>query len=284
VTLLMRSIPLRGFDRECADKVLAHLASEGVDVVQHSVPVAVTRLPNNRRLVRWRSRDGATGNSVEEGEFDTVLVATGRVADTAGLELQAVGLSTASLGKVPTDHEATATSHVFVIGDAASEAPAGRPELTPVAIQAGKLLARRLFGGGTTHFDNSWVPTTVFSPLEYGCVGLSEEDALEQYGESRIEVYHAHYTPLEWTLGDRPLGVCFCKVICDRDDDERVIGLHVCGERAGEIVQGFAVAMRCGATKADLDATIGIHPCDSEQLVHMEVTKRSGASSEVSGC
>jgi thioredoxin reductase (NADPH) len=222
----------------------------------------------------------------EEEEFDTVLVATGRVADTAGLNLQAVGLSTTRLGKIPAESEATAAPHVFVIGDAASEAPSSRPELTPVAIQSGKMLARRLYGGASGAFDNRLIPTTVFSPLEYGAVGMSEEEALEAFGADRLEIYHTHYTPLEWALGERPTGVCFCKVICDLQDEERILGLHVCGERAAEIVQGFAVAIRRGATKADLDATTGIHPCDAEQLVglKLKVTKRSGESSEVSGC
>ena len=97
-------------------------------------------------------------------------------------------------------------------------------------------------------------------------------------------MYHAHYQPLEWTLGGRPSNLCYCKVLCDAADAERVVGLHLCGEHAAEIVQGFAVALRCGATKADLDATIGIHPCSAEELVALRITKRSGQPAERDGC
>ena len=105
-----------------------------------------------------------------------------------------------------------------------------------------------------------------------------------ELGAERLEVYHTHYQPLEWTLGGRPNNLCYCKVLCDRADSERIVGLHLCGDRAAEIVQGFAVALRCGATKADLDATIGIHPCAAEELVSLRVSKRSGLPAERDGC
>ncbi|KAL3920597.1 MAG: hypothetical protein SGPRY_005195, partial [Prymnesium sp.] len=168
--------------------------------------------------------------------------------------------------------------------DAASESPSSRPELTPVAVRSGQLLARRLFAGGQHKVDCRLTPTTVFTPLEYACVGMSEEQARSELGDDRLEVYHTHYQPLEWALSGRPADLCYCKVLVDNANDERVVGLHVCGERAAEIVQGFAVALQCGATKQDLDATIGIHPCSAEELVALTITKRSGLPPQKDGC
>lgn len=128
------------------------------------------------------------------------------------------------------------------------------------------------------------VPTTVFTPLEYGCIGLSEEDAISLKGEENIEVYHSPFQPLEWTIPHHDENTCYMKLICDKSDDvrsliqsvvccltkwgvelqERVIGLHILGPNAGEMTQGYGVAFKCGATKKHFDATIGIHPTCSE--------------------
>lgn len=104
----------------------------------------------------------------------------------------------------------------------------------------------------------------MFTPLEYGCVGYSEEAAIDIFGAANIEVFHQNFTPLEWTVPHREDNVCYSKLICNKLDDMRVIGLHVLGPNAGEMTQGYAVAIRLRATKADFDATIGIHPTCSE--------------------
>lgn len=288
VSLLMRSVPLRGFDRQCSDMVLTALVDEGV-IVMRGVPICAEESASGRTRVRWSLRDpGSEGEgrpgSEGEGEFDTVLVATGRAADTSSLNLDAVGLSSGDDGKIASSNEATNVPHVYVIGDAASEAPSSRPELTPVAIRAGQLLAQRLYGGGSATMDNRLIPTAVFTPLEYSCVGMSEEEALTKLGPERLEVYHTHYQPLEWTLGGRPNNLCYCKMLCDSADSERIVGLHVVGDHAAEIMQGFAVALRCGATKSDVDATIGIHPCTAEELVALRISKRSGLAAQRDGC
>lgn len=133
------------------------------------------------------------------------------------------------------------------------------------------------------------VPTTVFTPLEYGCIGYSEEEALEKFGSENIEVifviicsnshliiiiiicfflniqvYHSNYWPLEWTVAHKPHDVCYAKLICNKADKERIIGFHVAGPNAGEITQGYAVAIKLRATKKDFDMTVGIHPTCSE--------------------
>ena len=114
---------------------------------------------------------------------------------------------------------------------------------------------------------------------------MSEEDATKKYGEKRIEVYHSSFTPLEWSLSsERPENGCYAKLICDKDDNERVIGLHYLGPDAGEVVQGYAVAMRCGATYKDFLDTVGIHPTVSERICDLRVSKSSGGDADASGC
>jgi len=119
-----------------------------------------------------------------------------------------------------------------------------KPELTPVAIHAGKLLARRLFGYAHEKMDYTNIPTTVFSPLEYGCVGLSEETAIALHGEDQIEVYHAYYKPTEFFIPQRNPDCCYLKVITFRNFNQKVLGMHFIGPNAGEVVQGFAAAIK----------------------------------------
>jgi len=178
------------------------------------------------------------------------------------------------------DMEQTNVPNVWAIGDIGE----GRPELTPVAIQAGRLLSRRMFAREKTLVDYTNIPTTVFTPIEYGCIGYSEEAAVEKFGEENIEIYHSHFMPLEWTVPHRPENTCYAKIICNIKESERVIGFHILGPNAGEITQGFAVAMKVGATKKDFDETIGIHPTCSEIYTTLHVTKRSGLTAEVTGC
>ncbi|KAF7646323.1 hypothetical protein LDENG_00189910 [Lucifuga dentata] len=170
--------------------------------------------------------------------------------------------------------------HIYAIGDILE----GKWELTPVAIQAGKLLARRLYGGSTLKCDYINVPTTIFTPLEYGCCGLSEEKATELYGRDNIEVFHMLFWPLEFTVANRDNNRCYGKIICNKLDSDRVVGFHYLGPNAGEVTQGFSAAIKCGATKDQLDATIGIHPTCAEIFTMLEVTKSSGGNITQAGC
>lgn len=119
-----------------------------------------------------------------------------------------------------------------------------KPELTPVAIHAGRLLSRRLFGNSTTLMDYDNVATTVFSPLEYGAVGLSEETAVARYGQDAIEIYHAYYKPTEFFIPQRNISHCYLKVVAKLDGDQQVLGMHFIGPQAGEVIQGFAAALK----------------------------------------
>ena len=138
-------------------------------------------------------------------------------------------------------------------------------------------------------YDN--IPTAVFTPLEYAVVGLSEEDAIKRFGSENVEVYHIAYDTLEIQGAHRvgPDGLpvapqCYIKAVCNRNDDEKVVGLHICGPVAGEIIQGFAVAMRLGMTKEDLSKTIGVHPTQAEEFVLLSKTKSSGEPYEKTSC
>ena len=161
----------------------------------------------------------------------------------------------------------------------------GTPELTPVAIQAGQKLARRLFGGSTEPMDYVNICTTVFTPIEYSCVGLSEEDAIEKLGQDNVEVYHKEFLPLEWSLAQKRSHInAFTKVVVDKTDNDRVLGIHYVGPNAGEVMQGYGVSMKSGMTFQDLKETVGIHPTTSEEIVTLSVTKSSGESAAAGGC
>jgi len=234
--------------------------------------------------VTWQHVNGSTSS----GEFDTVLLAIGRNVCTNEIGLDKAGVCLSRNGKIPTKYEQTNVPHIYAIGDiidgATLEPPSNTTELTPVAIQAGKLLAERLYAKGTKQMDYQAVATTVYTPLEYGCVGLAEEDAIAHYGETNIEVFHSYFKPLEWTLPHRGDNACYAKLVCNIQENMRVVGLHVCGPNAGEMTQGFAVAIKLGATKDDFDNTVGIHPTTAEEFTVLGTTKRSGASAEKSGC
>ncbi|XP_076202511.1 thioredoxin reductase 3 [Aptenodytes patagonicus] len=282
VTVMVRSILLRGFDQEMAEKVGAYMETHGIKFIRKFVPVQVEQLEEGmpgRLKVTAKSTEGP---EIFEEEYNTVLIAIGRDACTRNIGLETIGVKiNEKNGKVPVnDEEQTNVPYVYAIGDILD----GKLELTPVAIQAGKLLARRLYGGSSTKCDYINVPTTVFTPLEYGSCGLAEERAVEEYGKQNLEVYHSLFWPLEWTVPGRDNNTCYAKIICSKHDDNRVIGFHVLGPNAGEVTQGFAAAIKCGLTKELLDETIGIHPTCGEVFTTMDITKSSGQDITQRGC
>ncbi|XP_078577808.1 thioredoxin reductase 2, mitochondrial-like [Branchiostoma floridae x Branchiostoma japonicum] len=279
-TVMIRSIPLRGFDRQMADLVTDHMEGSGTRFLRQHVPVAIDKTDSGQLQVTWRDGSGQEG----QGTFDTVMMAVGRFANTGTLGLDTVGVEWYSeSGKVigrDENPEQSSVPHIFAIGDILH----GRPELTPVAIKAGRLLAHRLFAATREHMDYDKVPTTVFTPLEYGSVGLSEEAALERFGPDKVEIYHAFYKPLEYYIPERDASQCYIKAVCKRDGDQEIVGLHFLGPNAGEVTQGFAVALRSGLTYQQLASSVGIHPTCAEEVVKMGITKRSGLDPTVTGC
>jgi thioredoxin reductase (NADPH) len=129
------------------------------------------------------------------------------------------------------------------------------------------------------------VCTTVFTPIEYGCVGYSEDDAIAKFGQDNIEVYHREFVPLEWSLSlRRGESSAFCKAIVDKTQNNKVIGIHFVGPNAGEVMQGYGVAMKKGITYKTLSDTVGIHPTSSEEIVSLAITKSSGEDAAAGGC
>lgn len=267
VTLMNRSLFLRGFDREMAEVVVNYMERSGLKIIRAAQPVAFEKADSAVKVVF--EQEGTTHISI----YQHVLLAIGRHAVTSTLNLESVGVQmNPSNGKIRINaHNQTSVESIWAVGDA-SDNPW---ELTPVAIKAGIYLSQRLFAGKERTVDYGLVPTTVFTPLEYACVGLSEESAVSLYGFANIQVYISSFTPLEWTFSEkRRSQQAHVKLICLITQAERVIGVHYAGPNAGEVIQGYVVALSAGATKAIIDSTVGIHPTCAEELLFMQVTKR----------
>ncbi|KAL3943036.1 MAG: hypothetical protein SGBAC_002854 [Bacillariaceae sp.] len=274
-TVAVRSILLRGFDRECADKIGENMKSHGVKFMTKVTPTKLEKVENDQIKVTFS--DGTSDT------YDTVLGAIGRHADTDKLGLENAGVKTNPKNKkIFTKYEQTETPNIYAVGDVME----GCPELTPVAIQAGIMLARRLFGNSQEPMDYVNICTTVFTPLEYSCVGLSEDDANEKLGLDSVEVYHREFTPLEWSISEKRqnYGNAFTKVVVDKTENEKVLGIHYLGPNAGEVMQGYGVAMKKGVTFKELTDTVGIHPTSSEEIVTLSITKSSGEDAAAGGC
>jgi len=273
VTVAVRSILLRGFDRECSERIGDYMKEHGVKFKTKVTPSKLERVENDRIKVTFS--DGT------DDVYDTVLGAVGRTADTIKLRLESVNVDTNPKNrKIKTINEQSSCPNIYAIGDVMD----GCPELTPVAIQAGKALARRLYGGSKEPMDYINICTTVFTPIEYACIGLSEEDAIAKHGKDGIEVYHREFLPLEWSLS-RHDSNAFAKILVDKkSSDEQVVGIHYVGPNAGEIMQGYGVSMKNGLTYRQLTDTVGIHPTSSEELVTLSITKSSGDDAAAGGC
>ncbi|MCP5327288.1 MAG: glutathione-disulfide reductase [Sinobacteraceae bacterium] len=248
---------LRHFDPMLSDGLMKVMRDEGVAFADHAVPKAVHRDSGDATL-RLECADGRL-----LGPFDTVLWAIGRDPNTAGLGLDAAGVRTDAQGYIPVDRfQVTNLPQVYAIGDVT-----GQAALTPVAIAAGRRLADRVFGGMTDrHLDYRNIPTVIFSHPPIGTVGLTEPEARAQHGDS-IKVYTSGFVPMYHALTTRKPRAEM-KLIC-AGPEERIVGCHVLGAGADEMLQGFAVAMKMGATKRDFDDTVAIHPTSAEEFVTM---------------
>jgi len=281
-TVLVRSVPLRGFDRDLVDKVVDYMILHGTNVIQGVTPTSIEKVPStNGGKDQLRVHYSNGGSDV----FDTVLCATGRYADTAKLNLDAVGVKVnPSNGKIIAQNEQTSKPHIYAIGDNVDKTP----ELTPVAIMAGRLLANRLFGASKNtsfeYMNYRNVPTTVFTPLEFGTVGYTEDQAIDEFGADAVDAYISSFTPLESTLLHLEGNPCFAKVVVNVHKNNQVLGIHIAAPNAGEIIQGFAVALKKGITYEELTSVVGIHPTVAEELVSMTVAKSSGTNAEKAGC
>ncbi|XP_012235732.1 thioredoxin reductase 2, mitochondrial isoform X1 [Linepithema humile] len=276
-TIMVRSIVLRGFDQQMANLVAEEMEQRGVHFIYQAKPKKITKQEDGRLLVHWVDKDG----EIHQDVYDTVLFAIGRRALTRELKPENAGLKLVEeTDKIDAINEQTNVPNIYAVGDVLHK----KPELTPVAIHAGKLLARRLFGNSTEQMDYTNVATTVFSPLEYGCVGLSEEAAVANHGEDAIEIYHAYYKPTEFFVPQKNVDRCYVKVVALKDGDQRVLGMHFVGPNAGEVIQGFAAAIKCNLTVPKLKSTVGIHPTVAEEFTRIFITKRSGLDPKPQSC
>lgn len=276
VTVLVRSMMLRGFDREIVDKVKEVMVHNGTNIVEGVTPASIEKLSTGKLLVTY--------SNGESGEFDTVLAAVGRYMDVEKLGIDAAGavpLQLTKNNKLVCTNEQTSVPHIYAVGDVV----AGAPELTPVAIKAGSLLSKRLFGKGEQLMKYKDVATTVFTPLELGTVGLTEDEANAAYGEEAVEVYSRSFHPLEWTIVESLADLrCIAKVIVEKDTD-KILGMHIAAPNAGEIIQGFGLAFASGTlTHTQLLDCVGIHPTTAEEFCGLDISKSSGLSTEKSGC
>lgn len=269
VSLMARSVILRNFDQGVVNILTSNLTSRNVNIIQGVEPTEIKKA-GNKLKVKWPGG---------EEDFDTVLLAVGRDPCTSYLNLEAVpGIKKDGKGEIITDEgECTGVPHIFAIGDCVLN----RPKLTPAAIVAGKWLARRIFSRlANTTFDKlvkyDCIPTVIFTPIEYGTCGMSEEDATDKFGYDNIEIYHKAQLPLEFSLNKRDSEAMYAKLICRKaktQDQEQVVGFHYLGPNAGDITVGFSMAVKRKCRKREFNDLVGIHPTCAEIFCEMTTSK-----------
>jgi len=249
---------LRGFDEDVRSFLAEEMTKKGIDL----------RFNANITSIE-QSSDGYLA-TLEDGsviETDLIMYATGRHANTAGIGLEAAGVDLAKNGAIVVNEDfQTSVPSVYALGDVID-----RVALTPVAIAEGMVFAWNTYKTGGKKMDYNDIPTAVFSQPTIGTVGVTEEQAREKY--AAIDIYHTEFRAMKHTLS----GSCertMMKLIVDKASD-RVVGAHMVGPEAGELTQGLGIAMKAGATKADFDATIGIHPTSAEEFVTMREVSAS---------
>lgn len=243
---------LRGFDGDIRDHVAQEMDHKGIDLRFNTNIESITTSGGDYELTLT---DGSTHRT------GLVLAATGRVPRTQGLGLASVGVETDEGGAIITDDQfRTSVPGIHALGDVI-----GTPQLTPVAIEQAMVMVDQLYGTGLKRMDYTNIPTAVFCQPPIGTVGLTEEEAREA-GHS-VTIYRTSFRPMKHTLSGRE-EKALMKLVVDPDTD-RVLGAHMVGPEAGEMMQGIAVALKAGATKAVFDATVGIHPTSAEEFVTM---------------
>ncbi|KAH1169922.1 glutathione reductase, mitochondrial [Mauremys mutica] len=254
---------LRTFDSMISSNCTQELENAGIEVWKHSLVKSVTKSPLGLLEVTVMSTVPGHKPTVSTiPDVDCLLWATGRVPNTEGLNLDKLGLKLDAKGHIVVDEfQNTSRKGIYAVGDVC-----GKALLTPVAIAAGRKLAHRLFEGKQdSKLDYSNIPTVVFSHPPIGTVGLTEEEAISTYGRENVKIYTTSFTPMYHAVTQRKTK-CVMKLVC-AGKEEKVVGLHMQGLGCDEMLQGFAVAVKMGATKASFDETVAIHPTSSEELV-----------------
>jgi len=246
---------VRSFDTMLGEEVMLAMQNSGIRFDTRVIPASVEKRDDGLVMT---SEDGR-----RFGPVDCLLWAIGREPNSDTLALDAAGVKTDAQGFIPVDKfQATNVDHIFALGDVT-----GAQALTPVAIAAGRRLADRIYGKMEgRHLDYRLVPTVIFSHPPMGTIGMTEAEARAEYGDA-VKVYLARFTAMYYALGEKKQPSVMKLITAG--DDERIVGCHVIGDGADEMMQGFAVAIRMGATKKDFDDTVAIHPTSAEEFVTM---------------
>ena len=248
--------PLRTFDKDIVDVLVDEMAKSGPSLHTHANATEVVKNADDSLTISFDNGETIT--------VDCLIWAIGRAANTSGFGLEKTGVKLTEKGTIYSDEfENTSVPGIYALGDVT-----GKLDLTPVAVKAGRQLSERLFNNkADAKLDYTDVATVVFSHPVIGSVGLTEEKAIAKYGEENIKVYKSSFTPMYTALGDNRQPSTMKLVTLG--EDEKIIGLHGIGYGVDEMIQGFSVAIKMGATKADFDNTVAIHPTGSEEFVTM---------------
>lgn len=248
--------PLRTFDKDIVDVLVDEMAKSGPTLHTHANATEVVKNADDSLTISFDNGETIT--------VDCLIWAIGRAANTSGFGLEKTGVKLTEKGTIYSDEfENTSVPGIYALGDVT-----GKLDLTPVAVKAGRQLSERLFNNkADAKLDYTDVATVVFSHPVIGSVGLTEEKAVAKYGAENIKVYKSSFTPMYTALGDNRQPSTMKLVTLG--DDEKIIGLHGIGYGVDEMIQGFSVAIKMGATKADFDNTVAIHPTGSEEFVTM---------------
>ena len=248
--------PLRTFDKDIVDVLVDEMAKSGPTLHTHANVTEVVKNADDSLTISFDNGETIT--------VDCLIWAIGRAANTSGFGLEKTGVKLTEKGTIYSDEfENTSVPGIYALGDVT-----GKLDLTPVAVKAGRQLSERLFNNkADAKLDYTDVATVVFSHPVIGSVGLTEEKAIAKYGAENIKVYKSSFTPMYTALGDNRQPSTMKLVTLG--DDEKIIGLHGIGYGVDEMIQGFSVAIKMGATKADFDNTVAIHPTGSEEFVTM---------------
>ncbi|CAK4034527.1 probable glutathione reductase [Lecanosticta acicola] len=254
---------LRTFDPMVQEKIMAEYKRQGMIIHTRSSQSKLEDIGNGQKKLHYKDSDG-------EGtlDVDTVLWAIGRAPELTHLNLDVTGVKLNEKGHIPVDdYQNTNVDHIYALGDVCDKGY----ELTPVAIAAGRRLSDRLFGGkadAKLEYEN--IPSVVFAHPEVGSVGLTEPDARKKFGDENIKIYQTSFTSMYYAMMEpEDKAPTAYKVIC-AGKEEKVVGLHILGIGSAEILQGFGVAIKMGATKADFDRCVAIHPTSAEELVTLK--------------
>jgi glutathione reductase (NADPH) len=242
---------LRGFDADLQDDLAAAMQKRGVKIVTRATPTAIAKRADG-------SLDIAMAGAADL-HAGAIMFATGRVPNTKALGLDKAGVKTGANGEITVDtHSRTNVDNIYAVGDVTD-----RVALTPVAIREGHAFADTVFAGRPWSADHALIPTAVFSEPEIGTVGMPEHEARAVYGD--VDIYKTRFRPMKFTLSGRDERMLMKLVVATAS--QKVVGCHVLGADAGEIVQSVGIAMKMGATKADFDRTMALHPSAAEELV-----------------